>query len=115
MDPSRNMSKYRNLLNGEHGEPPLVSREFRIFVSRDSSFLSTGGQRAWKQVCSGTCISGLRLDRLASKVYTNFWPISRKRDILSCYQSEKENALGLIWPSNRNSCLNLNLVESYKN
>ena len=24
MDPSRNMSKYRNLLNGEHGEPPLV-------------------------------------------------------------------------------------------
>lgn len=26
MDPSRNMSKYRNLLNGEHGEPPLVSK-----------------------------------------------------------------------------------------
>lgn len=31
MDPSRNMSKYRNLLNGEHGEPPLVSTAFRTF------------------------------------------------------------------------------------
>lgn len=28
MDPSRNMSKYRNLLNSEHVQPPMVSSPF---------------------------------------------------------------------------------------
>ena len=30
MDPSRNMSKYRNLLNSEHVQPPMVGH-FNIY------------------------------------------------------------------------------------
>lgn len=40
MDPSRNMSKYRNLLNGEHGEPPLIP--FFPVITKDLTFIHLG-------------------------------------------------------------------------
>ena len=46
MDPSRNMSKYRNLINSEQVQPPMVSR---FFFSKKS--------RAQKYTRKGTCVS----------------------------------------------------------
>ncbi|CAH3136369.1 unnamed protein product [Porites lobata] len=40
MDPSRNMSKYRNLLNGKHGEPPLIP--FFPVITKDLTFIHLG-------------------------------------------------------------------------
>ena len=65
MDPSRNMSKYRNLLNGEHGEPPLVRFSLVVTNFATSVFLDVHlplvGREEWKGApgnessCSCTC------------------------------------------------------------